>query len=220
MPYFQTETCLLVNAMVIINQLMIKQKKWERVSKQVLTFIDATGKPIDNGIREIVVALNTLGFTTTQSCEGHLNHGIAAPWVDISVKDIKKIEHLVHQSQLLFQRALQHKGTTTPIVANMLKQSHSLKTQAQKPLLKIAAKLNSLIQEYYATTTLPYQNDSRLTLLDITTAIRLTTQGALFQQAYALKQQKKQLILYQHEINAFTLFLKNKFFSTNNTRNP
>jgi hypothetical protein len=44
---------------------------------------DGLGKKIDQGIFETVVALNALGIDTTGSCEGHINWGIAAPWVDI-----------------------------------------------------------------------------------------------------------------------------------------
>jgi hypothetical protein len=44
---------------------------------------DALVKPVDILIRPTVVALRALGFRTTASCDGHLDHGLKAPWVDI-----------------------------------------------------------------------------------------------------------------------------------------
>ena len=61
---------------------------WERASWQegcatVEHFTDKLGTPIDPGIFETVVVLNLLGFRTFQSCEGHLDHGCAYPWVTV-----------------------------------------------------------------------------------------------------------------------------------------
>jgi len=52
------------------------------------TVTDGLGKEIDQGIFDTVVALNVLGIPTRQSCEGHLEWGTGAPWVDIQAKSI------------------------------------------------------------------------------------------------------------------------------------
>ncbi len=45
---------------------------WEEAEALVRRITDGLGCSIDEGILEIVVALNLLGFPTCQSCEGHL----------------------------------------------------------------------------------------------------------------------------------------------------
>jgi hypothetical protein len=39
---------------------------------------------VDAGIRDTVTALRLLGFRTTASCEGHVDHGRPGPWVDVA----------------------------------------------------------------------------------------------------------------------------------------
>lgn len=50
---------------------MNKRQKYLSVKKQVFKITDKLGKPIDKGIREVIIYLNLLGVETTQSCEGH-----------------------------------------------------------------------------------------------------------------------------------------------------
>lgn len=56
---------------------------WEDGCGVVKQFTDRLGTPIDEGIFETVVVLNLLGLRTFQSCEGHLTHGCAYPWVSL-----------------------------------------------------------------------------------------------------------------------------------------
>lgn len=57
------------------------EQRYQEMREQVLTFTDKLGAPIDPGILETVVMLNLLGLRTSQSCEGHLEHGCPYPWV-------------------------------------------------------------------------------------------------------------------------------------------
>jgi hypothetical protein len=60
--------------------------EWEGMLRAVDRVKDALGKGVDPGIREMVAVLNLLGFTTRQSCKGHVNEqgfGLPSPWVDI-----------------------------------------------------------------------------------------------------------------------------------------
>jgi len=59
------------------------EQRYQEMQERVSTFTDKLGTPIDPGIFETVVALNLLGFHTSQSCEGHLDHGCPYPWVTI-----------------------------------------------------------------------------------------------------------------------------------------
>ena len=55
---------------------------------------DGLGMPIDEGIKETVVAFRVSGFPTTGSCEGHLNRGTSYPWVDIDVSELENFKKI------------------------------------------------------------------------------------------------------------------------------
>src|SRR5260370_29918875 len=58
-------------------------QRWDELAKKFSRTTDRLGMPIDAGIFETVVVLNALGIHTMASCEGHLDHGLPCPWVDI-----------------------------------------------------------------------------------------------------------------------------------------
>ncbi len=64
---------------------------WEEACHAVEQFIDKLGQGIDPGIFEMVVALNLLGIHTSQSCEGHLDHGYAYPWITVVDAERKRL---------------------------------------------------------------------------------------------------------------------------------
>jgi hypothetical protein len=47
---------------------------------------------LDARIEDVVVALNTCGIRTTQSCEGHLNRALPYPWVRIVEDDCERLQ--------------------------------------------------------------------------------------------------------------------------------
>jgi hypothetical protein len=51
--------------------------------EKVAEITDTLGHGIDKEIRETVAVLNAGGFPTLGSCEGHLDWGLAVPWVEI-----------------------------------------------------------------------------------------------------------------------------------------
>lgn len=53
------------------------------VRAEVEQIADELGKPVDEAIKESVVAFLASGFSTTGSCEGHLDHGTPYPWVEV-----------------------------------------------------------------------------------------------------------------------------------------
>ncbi len=61
-----------------------REQRYQEMCKRVSTLTDTLGATIDSGIFETVVVLNLLGLHTSQSCEGHLNHGYPYPWVTIT----------------------------------------------------------------------------------------------------------------------------------------
>lgn len=59
---------------------------WEEGYEAVQQFTDKLGCFVDEGIMETVVALNLLDFRTSQSCQGHLDHGHPYPWIDFATE--------------------------------------------------------------------------------------------------------------------------------------
>jgi hypothetical protein len=53
------------------------------VRKKIERAIDGLGMPIDKGIFRAIVILNSLGFETTGSCEGHEDRYSTYPWIDL-----------------------------------------------------------------------------------------------------------------------------------------
>lgn len=60
-----------------------RAERWRQCWHEAEVITDALGKRIDPAIRGTVVALRVHGFATQGSCEGHLDHGLPYPWVDI-----------------------------------------------------------------------------------------------------------------------------------------
>lgn len=50
---------------------------------EVEKITDSLGKGIDEKIKETVAAFLAHGFTTSASCEGHIDHGLPYPWVEV-----------------------------------------------------------------------------------------------------------------------------------------
>ena len=70
--------------------------KWQETAAWAQEVTDAIGCPIDAGILDTVIALNALGVHTLASCEGHLDHGIAAPWIDVGAQDVRPLAKEAH----------------------------------------------------------------------------------------------------------------------------
>lgn len=74
---------------------------------------------IDSGIRDTVAYLSALGFHTVESCEGHTDHGIAAPRIIIRAPDCPQYRYK-DQKEILEKIAGQH-GTTSEEVLEYLR---------------------------------------------------------------------------------------------------
>lgn len=74
----------------------IKDQEWEQVFDVVSRTVDGMGRPIDRRIIRAVLGLNAHGIRTTMSCEGHLDHGLAYPWVWVQAEDQNKLANLLN----------------------------------------------------------------------------------------------------------------------------
>lgn len=53
----------------------------KQATDQVESFRDRLGKPVDPGIKPVVISLISRGFRTTASCEGHVGRKTGGPYV-------------------------------------------------------------------------------------------------------------------------------------------
>lgn len=68
-----------------------KEQLWQDMAGRISRITDKLGMPIDPGIMDTVIVLNLLGIVTVQSCEGHIDHGIAAPWIFFTTSGIEEL---------------------------------------------------------------------------------------------------------------------------------
>lgn len=64
-----------------------KEIEWEKKRKEVDSWRDKLNHPVDEKIKETVVAFNLSGLPTTGSCEGHTDDGMPAPWIDVEAPE-------------------------------------------------------------------------------------------------------------------------------------
>ena len=79
-----------------------KQQSWQSMEKEVGSWVDRLGKPIDPGIKDTIIVLNLLGFKTMASCEGH-DWGLSHPWIDFETKNQEVISLQTKLNDILEQ---------------------------------------------------------------------------------------------------------------------
>src|SRR5260370_211750 len=114
----QCSTCgarliLLLYHMVTI--LSEKQQHWDEVTASMSKVTDKLGMPIDKGIFDTVVALNVLAISTSMSCEAHLHHGQAAPWIRFHAKGPDQLLIQVKEATDQLERAKAEHAPTEEI---------------------------------------------------------------------------------------------------------
>ncbi len=203
-----------------------KQEMWDNMSIEVEGWIDGIGCSIDPEIKDTVIALNLMGIETRASCEGHLDHGLSYPWIDIQIdsSELKKItdvfsdikEQISTEEILLktkFPNLSYNDFFYIPEGENLknLYRKYRLITDSITQIeIKCAEPLNQLLNQFY---------ENRMTSYDKTliiprdSLVRLRSIGADRQEIRSAEQQLHYLNEYREEMKAFTLFLKHKFLN-------
>jgi hypothetical protein len=82
------------------NTILHEKIAWlNKLRKKVDKITDALGMPVDEGIKEAVIMFNAVGLYTSASCEGHLDHGLPAPWIDVEAPNEPK-ERYVGENEI------------------------------------------------------------------------------------------------------------------------
>ena len=174
---------------------MDKQKLKTILNKLEKT-TDLLGAKIDNKIVKAVAVFNYLGFTTTQSCEGHLDHGYISPWIQFGPKQNKTNLALEKKIIELYKKPHDNK---------VYKKIDSLEKKLINSFRKDLYRLTDLLNVFYETRDTAF--DQRLILVDLKTRIQLIAQGAQFQELFSKKEKREKLALYQKEFSKFIHFI-------------
>jgi hypothetical protein len=67
--------------------------KWHEFRKEVESWGDRLGMPVDKHMIDLVTTLNLLGVETTMSCEGHLNKRL--PYVHFTENSLETAQNLL-----------------------------------------------------------------------------------------------------------------------------
>jgi hypothetical protein len=189
-----------------------KQQQWESVNEVFRSTVDGRGKRLDSGILQTVVALNVFSFSTIASCEGHMDWGHAAPWVDLSTENYTELQEKYKQLSLMRKKIL---GEGVSEVRKIKEQDplEDLRRQEEvlrQPLLRKIQLLFSLLDNFYTGRVVPF--DVRLNLRPLgALVVRMESQGAIIQASSELRRFDK-LREYQLEMETFCQFLQRRFF--------
>jgi len=181
----------------------MNKQKFEKILNKLKKTTDSLGIKIDKKVLEAVAVFNYLGFSTTQSCEGHLDHGYISPWIQFGPAQNKT------------NIALERK------IAKLNKQPHNNKAYKKIELLekrllstlkKDLARLTNLLENFYKTRKVPY--DQKLILIDLRTRFQLITQGSQFQNIFSKKEKTEKIEMYRKEFDEFVRFVFQQSSST------
>ena len=159
--------------------------------------VDRIGTHIDPGIMHAVVAFNAVGICTNASCEGHMDHGAAYPWIDIGSPNIDELAQKICW--------LLHEGRREDEETKRLQKQHRLL------YLQEEQRLVALLGTFYQYHQMVY--DRHLVIWRFSNgAPRLQSHGAEYQQFRDPDERAQKLKEYQQEMQAFATFLKMGFF--------
>lgn len=179
----------------------------------VNTATDAVGCGIDDGIRDLIIALNAVGVQTLASCEGHLEHGLAAPWVDVGTPAARPLAKEAYRKLQSVEQARAHNAS--------LEERHALRESADQAQMAVKQlhmaerlKLMGYLDQFYTHRRIPFDVHLILNHLEWTGIIRLESQGANCQDCLPSDERARKLVAYREEMQAFAAFLKAQFFTT------
>lgn len=170
-----------------------KARIWEELSVMVESTTDGLEEKIDEGIKEAVIGCNALGINTTQSCEGHAEKEIAAPWIDIEAR-----ENIVLYEELEKGEPSKEQGTI-------------LKKKIEKANLEERKKILVYLEEFYKNRKVPFEQQLTIQGKGLGRS-RLESQGADLQKFEPERRKRENLQKYQTEMRESSEFLKKEFF--------
>ncbi|SRR5258708_820649 len=178
-------------------------QRWDEVSEKFSHVTDRIGRPIDKGIFETVVVLNSLGIATSASCEGHLDHGLPHPWIDVELPE--PINHdtpeIAQMREDIRERQVRFLKSYTPEMKKLQQETQQMQREA-------CFKLFSILSEFYKDRVVSYDRMITFNVLG-----RIRSQGGDYLSLLPEGERAMRMNEYQEEMRAFTEFLKSIYFS-------
>jgi hypothetical protein len=167
--------------------------------------------PIDKGIFDTVVVLNVLDINTSMSCEGHLDHGRAAPWICFHTQGPNQLLTRVREATDQLE-CLKAEHAPDEEIEKWTGELFRLSKDANMTCFQEPKRVMGYLEVFYNDRHVAY--DRQLVLkVDSFGKSTLTTHGEPFQPLHPLEVQAQNLAKYQEEMQVFTAFLKHVYFS-------
>lgn len=207
-----------------------KEARIKDVEKQVDETRDALGYPIDPGIKDAVVSFNLLGLPTHQSCEGHIEEGIPAPWIQIEALN-RPEEQFVNEKKIYKKIAEKYNIPAEDVERGI---NHDAWVEAAKEVSKndeteeykewykkngeLMKKAQDLIDEFYKDRQVDL--DIKIQIKQEAEGFRIHNGGEDYDSMAGEKrepsEEQKKIVLsslekYRAEMSDFAEFLKDKF---------
>jgi len=178
------------------------EEELKKIRERVDKMADALGKPIDEGIKEIVTFLNAFDMRTSGSCEGHFNE----KGEKIKYFDGEKVT----EETLKEPRA---KPPWVDIESRLMeikkwREDEKIKERVKKQNLFYQKRMIDLLEIFYKKRNVPFDQRLHLSGIGFSGAFRLENQGA---GVLELEKKKEKLARYQEEIRNFTKFLRKNY---------
>lgn len=188
-----------------------KADMFQKMKRKLKRTGDRLGRPIDEGIFDVVLYLNLLGIETEASCEGHLDHGVAAPWIDFVPPASKQYTTLQKEARVCWEQliAARDEGEPSSVIEKIQQDYTSIHDEISLLLRDSLKPLVELLNEFYQDHNTRYEH--MLMLHNSYQFVRLSHVGELFQDLRGKDQRKKHLIHYQKEMQEFMSFLRMKW---------
>jgi hypothetical protein len=183
------------------------EARWDAAVRHVEGIRDALGKPVDAGIKSLVIALNAHGFPTTASCQGHLDWGIPAPWVDVRPEPTRESDARRRELNSIDTEieTIERGESDTAVLDVLCEKQRLLSTEVRRPTLNFARDLMTLLATFYRDRRVPY--DQMISLHVRFIGFRMQCHGSELQDIVAPAEKAANLGRYQAEMHAFTAFL-------------
>jgi hypothetical protein len=188
-----------------------KELRWQEIADELSRTRDKLGKEIDAGIFETVLVLNALDIPTFASCEGHLEWGTCAPWVDVASKH--PVTHIsIAKLTTEAKQECDKGGKTAAEIHALFDRIDAQHREIKAHHIQIRQKLMSYLAAFYQNRHIPYDYRLFVRPLGHEGKSRLESQGADCQEVMPLDIRAEKLAAYQTEMQAFTAFLKDIYF--------
>jgi len=211
-----------------------KEEKLEKIRQDIEGWGDLNGMGIDEGIKETVIMCNALELPTSQSCEGHEERGLPAPWVDIEAEN--EPEPRFENEKETYEKIAKENNTTvekikkdyepgglywkaqTEIATNNDETEEHKKWQKEN--IKLHKRVKGYLKEFYKDRSV--KSDEKIKVDDHPSlGFRMHNGGENFDPVIEddkkptkeqIQKNKKNLKRYRAEMNEFSKFLENKYF--------